>query len=69
MAQNALEEHTSPGDFLSPEDLAHLLHVPLATVYRWNHFGTGPLAIPIGRHVRYRRRDVDSWIERQASRR
>jgi excisionase family DNA binding protein len=50
--------------FYSPEGLAELLSVPLATVYRWNSTGTGPRRILVGKHVRYRRSDVEKWLER-----
>ena len=44
-------------------DLASWLNVPEATVYAWNHRGTGPTTYRIGRHVRYRRDDVLAWLE------
>ncbi len=58
-----------PAELLSPQDLADLCQVPLATVYRWNHCGDGPLPLHIGRHVRYRLSDVEVWIEEQQVRR
>lgn len=53
-------------DWLSPEDLADEIHVPVGTVYQWRYKGTGPKGFKIGRHVRFRRADVDRWIEEQA---
>lgn len=52
----------SAGDYLSPQDLADEFRVPLTTVYRWNTTGTGPATIRVGRHVRYRRADVERWV-------
>lgn len=49
----------------SPEQLATYLGVPLKTVYRWNHTDTGPKFSKIGRHVRYRPADVESWLKAQ----
>jgi predicted DNA-binding transcriptional regulator AlpA len=49
-------------ELLSPQDLADLCQVPVATVYRWNHCGHGPLLLHIGRHVRYRPSDVELWL-------
>ncbi|MEU8676797.1 helix-turn-helix domain-containing protein [Streptomyces sp. NPDC048560] len=49
----------------SPAALAEYLGVPLKTVYRWNHTGTGPKPCPVGRHVRYRPTDVEAWLDRQ----
>lgn len=54
----------APGNALmSPQQLADYLGVPVATVYRWRHESTGPRGIKVGKHVRYRRRDVESWLE------
>ncbi len=50
---------------LTPQELAAFLAVPVATVYRWNSEGTGPRRVRVGKHVRFRRADVDSWIEQQ----
>lgn len=50
----------------SPQDVANYLGVPLDTVYAWRSRGIGPRGIRVGRHVRYRRADVDAWLERQA---
>lgn len=54
-------------EFLTPEALSEMLGVPKATVYKWNHSGTGPRFIRVGKHVRYRRADVDAWVELKAS--
>ena len=46
---------------LSPADLARREGVPLQTVYGWNKTRTGPRFMRIGRHVRYRLADVQTW--------
>lgn len=52
--------------FISTEELAELLAVPIATVRRWRYMGGGPAGIKLGRHVRYERREVERWLlERQ----
>ena len=48
---------------LSPQQLADYLGVPVATVYRWRYESTGPRGIKVGKHVRYRRGDVEAWLE------
>jgi excisionase family DNA binding protein len=48
--------------WLSPEDLAAELDVPLRTVYVWNHSRTGPAVTKVGKHVRYSRKAVDEWL-------
>lgn len=51
----------------SPKQLAEMLGVPLGSLYRWNYLGTGPLPIHVGRHVRYRPADVNTWLEERAA--
>ncbi len=51
---------------MSPQELADMLGLPLATVYGFNYRGTGPRRISLGRHVRYRVSDVEAWLERQS---
>jgi excisionase family DNA binding protein len=50
---------------LSPQDLADFLDVPVATIYTWRHRGHGPPGFRVGRHLRYRRSDVEQWITEQ----
>lgn len=48
--------------YLTPEELAEMLGVSKLTIYGW----TSRRAIPfyrIGRLVRFRQEDVDSWIQ------
>jgi excisionase family DNA binding protein len=52
-----------PEPLLSPEQLAQMLNIPLGTVYQWRHRGGGPTGIKIGRHVRYRMSDIETWLE------
>jgi excisionase family DNA binding protein len=53
------------GCLLRPDELASLLGIPLATIYRWRSRGDGPCGIRVGRHVRYRRDDVERWLDEQ----
>lgn len=50
---------------LSPQQVAEYLGIPVATLYQWRYRREGPPGFRVGRHVRYRRSDVDAWIERQ----
>lgn len=50
---------------LSVAELGAFLGVPVATIYRWRHHQRGPVGYRIGRHVRYRTRDVEQWLETQ----
>lgn len=51
---------------LSIPGLAAFLDVSVQTVYKWRTNGTGPRGIRVGRHIRFRRQDVDRWLESQA---
>jgi len=53
-------------ELLTEQELADLLKVSVRTVRSWRTEGTGPPSLRIGRGVRYRRRDVDAWLEQQA---
>ena len=52
-------------ELFSPQDLAGYLDVPVNTVYAWRHRGLGPAGFRVGRHLRFRRSDVEEWIEGQ----
>lgn len=54
-------------EYLTVKQLAQLLQVPVSTIYRWRHLGEGPRGIRVsGRHVRYRRSDIDQFLDRRA---
>lgn len=53
---------------LTPDDLAdELREVSTETLRAWRYRGTGPRFIRVGRHVRYRRVDVEAWLEELAA--
>jgi excisionase family DNA binding protein len=56
----------SDAELMSNEDLAAYVVVPLKTVEAWRYRGTGPRGIKVGRHVRYRKTDVDQWLDDHA---
>jgi excisionase family DNA binding protein len=49
-----------------PQAVADYLNLPLATLYAWKSQGTGPRVSKVGKHLRYRKSDVDAWLEQQA---
>jgi len=53
----------SPDRLLTIEDLAEYLGVPVATLYAWRYRRQGPPGFRVGRYVRFRRSDVEAWIE------
>lgn len=50
-------------EFLSPDQLAEMLGVPVRSVYHWMSEGGGPPSVKLGRHRRFRRSDVEAWID------
>ncbi|MET8554594.1 helix-turn-helix domain-containing protein [Streptomyces sp. NPDC004959] len=55
---------------LSPKELADWLGISLQAVYHLNHDSTGPAYYVVGgQRVRYRRSDVEAWLEARRSNR
>lgn len=52
-------------ELLTVLELAEYLDVPIKTLYAWRYRGEGPAGFRIGRHVRYRRSDVQRWIQQR----
>lgn len=50
----------------SAEQASEYLGVPIATLYRWRHVGTGPKAFRVGRHLRYDPATVRQWLRDEA---
>lgn len=50
---------------LTIQEVADLLAVPAKTVRDWRLRGIGPPGIKLGRHVRFRPLDVETWLEAQ----
>jgi predicted DNA-binding transcriptional regulator AlpA len=48
---------------MSTADLADYIQKPIATIYAWRVRGEGPSAIRVGRDLRYRRSDVEQWLQ------
>lgn len=62
-----MHSSTEPsGIWLTTAEVANYLKISTDTVRQWRHRGTGPNGVRLGRHVRYRRTDVDAWIDEQA---
>jgi predicted DNA-binding transcriptional regulator AlpA len=56
----------TPGERLwRPEQVADLLQVPVALLYKWRYSKIGPPGFKIGRYLRYRESDVLAWIDAQ----
>lgn len=50
-----------------PEEVSEYIGVPVPTLYQWRHrkVELGPLAIPVGRHLRWKWDDVDAWLAKK----
>ncbi|MEX2551527.1 MAG: helix-turn-helix domain-containing protein [Actinomycetota bacterium] len=62
-----MQRVTGPTRLLCVAELAELLQVPVATIYRWRHKREGPAAIRIGRYVRFDPADVSRWLDERKS--
>lgn len=51
---------------IDPPALAAELGVPEATLAQWRYRSVGPAYVKVGRHVRYRRADIDAWLDSQS---
>ncbi|TDC46393.1 DNA-binding protein [Actinomadura sp. KC345] len=54
-----------PDRYLTPEDIASLLSVPLETVYQWRKKRTGPPGFRVGKYLRYDPAAVRGWIAKR----
>jgi excisionase family DNA binding protein len=48
-------------------EVAEHLGVPPKTLYQWKYKKTGPRAIRVGKHLRYRWSDIERWLDTQAT--
>ncbi len=57
------------GQWLGVAELAEEIGIPVRTLYAWHSRGTGgPRAAKLGRHLKYRRSDVETWLESRLDR-
>lgn len=54
-------------DYLTPGEVARLLHVSPKTISRWATNGLLPCVVTLGGHRRFRRDDVEEAARRMAS--
>lgn len=50
-------------NILTAAELAEELGVTTEALRQWRNYGSGPIFIKQGKFIRYRRQDVDKWIE------
>lgn len=54
---------TAAEELLTPAQLSDEVRKSVPALAQWRYLGTGPRYVKLGRVVRYRRSDVDAWIE------
>lgn len=47
----------------STQELADFLGLPVQTIYQWRKREYGPPGRKMGKHIRYRRSEVECWID------
>ena len=55
----------TPTPLMNRSQVASYLGVPQRTLDTWRRRQTGPPAIRVGRHLRWRLADVDQWLHDQ----
>jgi excisionase family DNA binding protein len=63
MSETTTTSNHSSTPLMSVEDVSVYLGVPVQTLYAWRSRGRGPASLRVGRHLRYRRVDLDAWVE------
>lgn len=64
-AADRVPVHAETVEFITVQQFAEEMGIPVQTVYRWRTEGKGPRAHKIGRHVRFSRHSVNEWLEQQ----
>jgi len=52
----------SQSELLTPKQVANYLQIPVGTLAIWRMNKTGPAGFKVGKHVRYRKADVEEWL-------
>jgi hypothetical protein len=56
----------NPGnEMLTLAEAGTFLRVPEGTLRYWRHLGAGPHSFKVGRHIRYWRTDLITWLAEQ----
>lgn len=62
-------ERIADSRLLTTPEVARYLGIPVATLYQWRTRGIAPRAVRVGKHLRFRRADVEAWVERHTDER
>lgn len=55
--------HSDERGLITAKDLSAWLAVPCSVLANWRYLGSGPKYVKVGRLVRYRTSDVETWLE------
>ncbi len=55
----------APDRLLTLPEVCDYLGITAPTMYSLRHQGRGPLGYKVGRQLRFRRTEIDAWIESQ----
>ena len=66
-SEQPLNTPPAADQLLTLDDVAAALQVPKGTVYKWCAAGGRrfPRCLRLGKHIRVRQSDLDTWIEEQ----
>lgn len=59
-------QQTAVSGLLLPPDVAKFLNVSESCLAKWRCSGGGPIFLKIGNRIRYRRSDVEAYLDRAA---
>jgi predicted DNA-binding transcriptional regulator AlpA len=66
MTLSANDRRWQPDPLLTVDEVAIWIRKPKATLYAWRSRGLGPRGIRLGNSLRYRRSDVEAWLDEHA---
>jgi len=52
--------------YLTPEEVDQEYKLPVNTLKHWRWQGIGPAYLKVGRRIKYRRNDVEAWLDAQS---
>jgi predicted DNA-binding transcriptional regulator AlpA len=61
--QDRTQINESRTELLTIEQVSADYGFPVPTLYGWRHRGVGPASVRLGARVRYRRADIEAWID------
>jgi len=54
-----------PEYMMTADEVAAFLRIPKQSLYNMRTRGAGPHALKVGKHLRYRRSDIERWLDEQ----